>query len=60
MERLAWTKSWRRSDTKVCHVMDQRSTMKRWIRQTKFPRGFKDDEMINDNKVINEGQLGRV
>jgi hypothetical protein len=53
-------KSWRRSDTKVCHAMDQRSTMKRWIRQTKFPTGFKDDEMINDNKVINEGQLGRV
>jgi hypothetical protein len=26
------TKSSRRSDTKACHAMDQRSTMKRWIK----------------------------
>jgi hypothetical protein len=32
---------------------------KRWIKWTKFAIGFKDVEMINDHKVIDEGQLGR-
>jgi hypothetical protein len=34
--------------------------MKRWIKWTKFAIGFKDAGMINDHKIIKEGQLGRV
>jgi hypothetical protein len=36
-----------------------RGHKRRWIRQMKFTIGFKDDEMINDHKVIKR-QLGRV
>jgi hypothetical protein len=52
-------KSSRRTDMKACHAMGQRSTTKRWINWTKFAIGFNDDEMINDHKVIHEGQLSR-
>jgi hypothetical protein len=52
-------KSSRRTEMKACHVMGQRSTMKRWINWIKFAIGFKDDEMINDHKVIHEGQFSR-
>jgi hypothetical protein len=45
---------------KACHLIDQGVQMKRWIKWTKFAIGFKDDETINDHKVINEEQLGRV
>jgi hypothetical protein len=34
--------------------------MKRWVRWTKFSIGFNDEEAINDHKVIDEGQLGRL
>jgi hypothetical protein len=53
-------KSSRRSGMKACHLIDQGVQMKRWIKWTKFAIGFKDDETINDHKVINEEQLGRV
>jgi hypothetical protein len=53
-------KSSRRSDTKACHLMDKGAQMKRWIKWMIFAIGFKDDEMINDHKIINEGQLSRL
>jgi hypothetical protein len=37
--------------------MDQRAQTKRWIKWTKIDIGFKDDEMINNPKVIDEGNL---
>jgi hypothetical protein len=37
-----------------------RSTNKEMEQMAKFAIGFKYDEAINDHKVINEGQLGRV
>jgi hypothetical protein len=48
-------KSLRRSDMKVCHTMDQRSTTKRWIKWMKFVIGFKDDGMINGHKFVQQG-----
>jgi hypothetical protein len=45
---------------KACHLMDQGAQTRRWSKWTKFAIGFKYDEAINDHKVINEGQLGRV
>jgi hypothetical protein len=46
------TKSLRRSDMKACHVMDQRSTTKRWIKRTKFSICFKDDGTMNGHKFV--------
>jgi hypothetical protein len=31
--------------------------MKKWIKWMKFVIGFKDNEMINNHKVIDEGNL---
>jgi hypothetical protein len=57
---IDFVKSLRRSDMKACHMMDQRSTTKRWIKRTNFAIGFKDNRLMNGHKVIIEGQLGRV
>jgi hypothetical protein len=45
---------------KACHMMDPRNTTKRWIKWMKFAVGLKDDEMINDHKIIDEEQSSRV
>jgi hypothetical protein len=50
-------KSSERSDMKACRLMDQGAQTKRWIKWMKIDIGFKDDEMINNPEVIDEGNL---
>jgi hypothetical protein len=53
-------KSSTRSDMKACHTMDQRSTMKRWIKWKKLAIGFKDGGTMNGHKFVQQGSTWYV
>jgi hypothetical protein len=52
--RVIDSKSLRRSDTKACHAMNQRSTTKRWIKWMKLAIGFKDGGTMDGHKSVQQ------